>query len=121
MTRGQQVRRIAAWEFNRFVKWRQQVIGIVTTLVVGSLAGGVGKLVKNARTRDVRVAVVGATALGFALPAVEGVQWVPEGYASDRGARAAVAADSVAGALLVRDATTAEILVRERAAWTASV
>lgn len=121
MTRGQQVRRIAAWEFNRFVKWRQQVIGIVTTLVVGSLAGGVGKLVKNARTRDVRVAVVGATALGFALPAVEGVQWVPGGYASDRGARAAVAADSVAGALLVRDATTAEILVRERVAWTASV
>jgi ABC-2 type transport system permease protein len=121
MTRWQQVRRIAAWEFNRFVKWRQQAIGIAVMIVVGSLSGGLTKLVKNARGKEVQVAVVGAAQLGFALPAVEGVRWVPDRYADGAAARAAVAADSVAGALLIGDETSGEIVVRKRAAWSASV
>lgn len=121
MTRWQQVRRIAAWEFNRFVKWRQQAIGIVIMLVMGSLSSGVGKLIRNSRSTEVKVAVVGAAQLGFALPAVDGVEWLPTAYANESDARAAVAADSVAGALLVRDATAGDVVVRKRAAWTASV
>jgi ABC-2 type transport system permease protein len=121
MTRWQQVRRIAAWEFNRFVRWRQQAIGILVMIGVGTVSGGLTKLVKNARGTDARVAVVDAARLGFALPTVEGVQWLPDVYASEDAARAAVAADSVAGALVVRDAAAGDVVVRKRAAWSSSV
>jgi ABC-2 type transport system permease protein len=120
-SRWAQVRRIASWEFNRFVKWRQQAIGIVVMIVVGAVSGSLTKLVKNARGKEVRVAVVGASQLGFPLPVVEGVKWLPDAYATDARAREAVADDSVGGALLVRGPATAEVVVRKRAAWAADV
>lgn len=121
MTRWQQVLRIATWEFNRFVKWRQQAYGILVMVVVGAISGSVTKLVREARGKDTTVAVVGAAQLGFPLPVVDGVRWLPDAYATDRLARAAVAADSVAGALIITDASTGEVLVRKRAAWSSSV
>ena len=120
-SRWAQVRRIALWEFNRFVKWRQQVIGILVMIVVGTVSGSLTKLVKNARGKEVRVAVVGVSQLGFALPPVEGVKWVPEGFATESVAREAVANDSLGGMLVVRSSTSADIVVRKRAAWTGSV
>jgi ABC-2 type transport system permease protein len=120
MTRWQQVRRIATWEFNRFVKWRQQLIGIVVMVAVGAVSGSLTKAVRNARGKEARVAVVNAAQLGFALPAVEGVRWLPDSY-DEATARGAVAADSVGGVFLVRSASSGEIVVRKRAAWTANV
>lgn len=119
--RWEQVWRIAIWEFNRFVKWRQQLIGVVVMIVVGAVAAGAAKVVKNARGKEVRVAVVHASRLGFALPAVEGVRWLPAAYATESAARAAVADDSVGGALLVRSGMAGEIVVRTRAGWTETV
>lgn len=121
MTRWQQVRRIAGWEFNRFVKWRQQIIGIVVMMVVGAGSGALGKMVRNARGKEVRVAVVNVAQLGFTLPVVEAVRWLPETYASEEAARNAVIADSVGGVFIVRSAAAGEIVVRKRAAWTANV
>lgn len=121
LNRWEQVRRIAIWEFGRFVKWRQQLIGIVVMIVVGAASGGLTRMVKNARGKEVRVAVVNATQLGFALPAVDGVRWVPDVYPTEEAARAAVSLDSVGGALFVRSGTSGDILVRKRAAWTGSV
>lgn len=121
MTRWQQVARIARWEFNRFVKWRQQAYGVLIMLVVGGISGSVGKFVKQARGKEVRVAVVGADRLGFALPTVEGVRWIADRYTSDSSARTAVARDSVGGALLVRSSTQADIVVLKRGAWTTTV
>lgn len=121
LSRWQQVRRIATWEFNRFVKWRQQAIGIVVMIVVGTVSGSLTTLVKNARGKDVRVAVVNAATLGFALPTVEGVLWLPAAYDTEAAARAAVSADSVGGALIVRSAAAGDIVLRKRAAWTANV
>lgn len=120
-SRWAQVRRIASWEFNRFVKWKQQAIGIVVMLAVGSLSGSLTSLVKNARGREVRVAVIGATQLGFPLPVVEGVKWMPEGYPTEAAARDAVANDSVGGVFIVRSSTAADVVVRKRAAWTTNV
>lgn len=120
-SRWAQVRRIASWEFNRFVKWKQQAIGIVVMLVVGALSGSLTSLVKNARGKDVRVAVLGAAQLGFPLPAVDGVTWMSEGYPTESAARDAVANDSVGGVLMVRSSTAADVVVRKRAAWTTNV
>ena len=119
--RWTQTRRIAAWEFNRFVKWRQQLIGIVVMVVVGMVSSLVTTMVQKAKSATVRVAVVNDGALGFALPAVEGVTWVPGRYADAAAARTGVMDDSVAGALLVRDGASATVVVRKRAAWTGRV
>lgn len=120
-SRWQQVRRIARWEFNRFVKWRQQVIGIVVMVVVGTASVVLTKLVRNAKTDATTVAVVNGAALGFSLPVVDDVVWLSDRYATEQAARDAVAADSVGGVLLVRSAQAAEIVVRKRAAWTSAV
>ena len=120
-SRWQQVRRIASWEFNRFVKWRQQVIGIAIMAAVGTASGVLTKLVNDAKAKATEVAVVNGAALGFPLPVVDDVVWLPARYATEEAARAAVAADSVGGVLLVRSAQAAEIVVRKRAAWTGAV
>ncbi|MCU0619551.1 MAG: hypothetical protein MUF40_06600, partial [Gemmatimonadaceae bacterium] len=119
--RWTQTRRIAAWEFHRFVKWRQQLIGIAVMVVVGIVSSLVTTMVKNAKSATVRVAVVGDAALGFPLPPVDGVTWVAGRYPDAAAARAAVSDDSVAGALLVRDGAAATVVVRKRAAWTGRV
>lgn len=119
MNRRQQVAIIAWWEFNRFVKWRQQLIGVAVMLVLGGLGSGVSKLVSGARTSQVDVAVVGADALGFALPAVDGVTWLTGHYRSADEAREKFSADSVDGALLVDRGTNTVLLVRRKSAWTA--
>jgi ABC-2 type transport system permease protein len=121
MTRWQQVTRIARWEFNRFVKWRQQAYGILIMLVVGGISGGLGKMAKEARGKPSRVAVIGSEKLGFAMPPVDGVTWVPNQYSSEPQARAAITADSVAGALVVDGPGAAHLVLRKRSAWSASV
>lgn len=35
MTRWQQVLIVAKWEFNRFVKWKQQLIGVALMIAIG--------------------------------------------------------------------------------------
>jgi ABC-2 type transport system permease protein len=121
MTRWQQVSCIARWEFNRFVKWRQQAYGVLIMLVVGSVSGVVGKMAKDARSDQVQVTVVGREQLGFALPAVDGVRWDTTSFTTAADARRAIAADSLGGALLVQGAGSAEIVLRKRAAWTSAV
>lgn len=120
MTRWQQVRRIAAWEFNRFVKWRQQFYGLIAMVVIGVVSGAVGKYAKEARTKSVRVAAVGSEKLGFPLPTVEGVQWDTTQFRTEDAARSAIAADSLNGALLVESPANARIVLRKRASWTSA-
>lgn len=121
MTRARHVATIARWEFNRFVKWRQQFIGVAVMLVLGIVGTGVSKLVTGARTKPVKVAVVGAQSLGHPLPAVDGVTWLTDRYASGGEARTRFVTDSLDGALLIEGTERAEILVRRKSAWTARV
>jgi ABC-2 type transport system permease protein len=121
MTRWQQVTRIARWEFNRFVKWRQQAYGILIMLVVGTISGGLGKMAKAARSASAKVAVIGADRLGFALPPVDGVTWASASFPTEAAALRAISADSLAGALVVDGPGTARLVLRKRSAWSASV
>ena len=121
MTRWRQVATIARWEFNRFVKWRQQFIGVVLMLVLGALVSGVSKLASGSRTGRVEVAVVGAGALGYSLPEVDGVTWNTNRYVTASEVRDSVAARSVAGALLLDSTGSGVIIVRRKSAWTARV
>jgi ABC-2 type transport system permease protein len=121
MTHWQQVRTIARWEFSRFVRWRQQFIGVLVMLGVGGLSAGVGKWVSGSRSRPVTVAVVGTDRLGFPLPAVDGVSWDSTRYASAVAADDAVRMDSVAGSLVVTTRDSVAVTSRRRAAWTERV
>jgi ABC-2 type transport system permease protein len=121
MTRARHVATIARWEFNRFVKWRQQFIGVAVMLVLGAVGAGVSKLVTGARTKPVDVAVVGAETLGHPLPVVDGVTWQTDRYTSAGEARSRFVADSLDGALLLDGPERAEILVRRKSAWTTRV
>ena len=121
MTRWRQVITIARWEFNRFVKWRQQFIGVLLMLGLSGLVSGVSKLASGSRTDRVDVAVVGANALGYPLPDVDGVSWLTNRYTTAKEARDAVAARSIAGALLLDVAGSGVIIVSRKSAWTARV
>lgn len=120
-SRWAQVLRIATWEFKRFVKWRQQAIGIAIMIVLSAVSGTVTKMVQSSRGKETRVAVVGAERLGFPLPSVEGIRFDAVAYTTETAARSAVADDSIGGALVVRSGTVAEVLVRKKAAWTGDV
>lgn len=121
MTRARHVTTIARWEFNRFVKWRQQFIGVAVMLVLGMVGTGVSKLVSGARSKPVDVAVVGGETLGHPLPVVEGVTWLTDRYTSATEARNGFVADSLDGALLLESRERVEILVRRKSAWTTRV
>ncbi len=121
MTPWQRTLEVARWEFNRFVKWRQQFVGIAVMLVVALGGGQVGKLIKNAGNKPVTVAVVGAETLDFELPAVGPVVWDAGIPHTEDEARAAVADERIGGVLIVRSPSDAELVVRRRAAWTERV
>ena len=117
MTRWQQTLEVARWEFSRFVKIRQQFIGLGLLLAFGLGGAYVGRRIKEADRQPVDVVAVGATALGFALPEAPPVRWdTMHTYGADA-ARAAVRDGSLDGALIVRGATDVEIVVRKRAEW----
>ena len=75
MTYWQQVLEVARWEFARFVKWKQQLVGLALMLALGVGGGVVGRAVKRAELKPVPVAVVGGDAAPFAaivMPALVG-------------------------------------------------
>jgi ABC-2 type transport system permease protein len=62
MTHWKQVRLVASWEFRRYFKWKDQLIGLLIVLGLGGLSYGVGKLAAGGR-RPVTIATS-----GFELP-----------------------------------------------------
>ncbi len=121
MTRWQQTWEVARWEFARFVKWRQQLIGVGIMLGLGAAIAFFSGLSAKAKARPVVVAPVGAEALGFPLPAVVPLVWDSSTAWTEAQARAAVADERLDGALLVGAFGEAELVLRRRAAWTGSL
>ncbi len=117
--RGRLVLEVARWEFARFVKWRQQLIGFVLMTALGLGGTYIANAIRTAAGKPVTVAVVGAAALGFAVPTVDGVTWQLETVSDAADARRAVEAEEVHGALLVHSSDSAELVVRREAGWTA--
>ncbi len=118
MTRWQQTLEVARWEFARFVKWRQQFIGLLVMLVIGFAAGFIGRSVSKSESRPVLVATSGAELLGFALPESPSVVWDSVRTWTESNARDAVASETLGGLLIVNSATDVELVLRKRAGWT---
>lgn len=118
MTRFQQTFEVARWEFNRFVKWRQQFIGLAVMAVLAIGGAMIGKAVRNSNAKPAVVAVVNADQLGFVLPALDVVRWDSTRVWTTEAAREALTNAELDGALLVASASEATVLVRKRSAWT---
>jgi ABC-2 type transport system permease protein len=118
MTRLQQTIEVAKWEFNRFVKWRQQFIGLAVMFVFGVGGGMIGNAIKGSKSKEAVVAVVGAENLGFAVPVAPSVRWDSSQVWNAAGARAAIETGDLDGALIVASRSDATVLVPKRAAWT---
>ena len=58
MSHWRQVRLVAGWEFRRYFKWKDQLIGFMIFLGVGALSYGVGKLATGGR-RTMTIATAG--------------------------------------------------------------
>lgn len=121
MTRWQQTLEVARWEFRRFVKWKQQIIGVAVILALGLGGGFVGRVAKRVKQQPIPVAAVGADALGFPLPTVSRIAWDTSRSWDEASARAALAADELRGVLLVRGPTDVVLVLPSRAAWAESL
>ena len=58
MTHWQQARLVAAWEFRRYFKWKDQLYGLMLFIGMAGLSWGVGRLTSGSR-KPVTVAVAG--------------------------------------------------------------
>ena len=115
------VAEVARWEFLRFVKPKQQLIGMLLTFVI---FGGVMVLGRIARGEDrVRdVAVIGADVLPLpAAAASASVRLIPHDPADEAALREQVRERDLDGVLIVRDVDRAELYVRSGGAWTGDV
>lgn len=117
MTRWQQTLEVARWEFQRFVKWKQQLIGFGILIAMGLVGGMIGRAAKRADLKPVPVAVVRAERLDFALPTPERIVWdSTEAWTLDA-ARAALADKRLSGVLVVTGPRELELLVRSKSEW----
>jgi ABC-2 type transport system permease protein len=117
MTRWQQTWEVARWEFTRFVKWKQQIIGFAVILVLGFGGGVLGRMAKSNQQKPRAVAVIGGELLGFALPEVKRIAWDTTEVWTLETARAALADERLSGVLVVSSALEMELLMRKQAEW----
>lgn len=117
MTRWQQTLEVARWEFTRFVKWKQQIIGFGVIVALGFGGGFIGRAVSRAEEKPRAVAVIGAERLGFPLPSAKPVVWDSSEVWSLETARAALADERLSGILVVSTPLESELLMRVQAEW----
>lgn len=117
MTRWQQTLEVARWEFQRFVKWKQQLIGFGILIAMGFTGGMIGRAAKRADLKPVAVAVIGGERLDFALPAAERIVWDSTQEWTLDSARAALADKRIAGVLVVTAPLELELMLRSKSEW----
>jgi ABC-2 type transport system permease protein len=121
VTKWQQTLEVAHWEFRRFVKWKQQLVGFAIIIVLGFGGGFVGRMVKRVDQRAVPVAAIGAERLGYALPSVPPVEWDSSQAWTESTARAAVDSGSLRGVLIIDGPTSMRLVMPKRAGWAESL
>lgn len=121
MTQWQQTLEVARWEFRRFVKWKQQLVGFAIIIVLGFGGGFVGRVMKKVNQRAVPVAAIAAERLGYALPSVSPIVWDSSRVWTEATARAAVDSGSLRGVLIVDGPTSMRLVMPKRAGWAESL
>ena len=112
---------VARWEFRRYVKPKQQLVGMLVTFVVfgGFMAGGRLAARQDAGIRD--VAVIGAEMLPLREAQPTTVRFTPHQASNETTLRDRVRDGSVSGLLIIHHVDSAELLLRRSASWTGDV
>lgn len=111
---------IAGWEFRRYFKWKDLLVGF---LFFTLLSGGVffaGKLLGSS-SRQFTVAVLGQGELARELPQGSRLQWVPAAGRSEEELRAAVKTGELDALLLVDRERISTLVVRKEAVFQAEI
>jgi ABC-2 type transport system permease protein len=112
---------VARWEFLRFVKPKQQLVGMLITVVIFSAVVLIGRMGDGASERVRNVAVIGAEHLP--LPTAPGarVRFLPHDAADEVMLRQQVRERDLDGVLTLESADRASLFVRSAGAWTGEV
>lgn len=109
---------VARWEFARFVKLRQQVMGLLLTLVFAGIGFGAATLALGGDRPTADVVVIGGEHLPLPAETDGGRARLATGAAADaQQHRAAVGSGDLDGLLILHSRDEAELLVRERGRW----
>jgi len=110
---------VARWEFLRYLKPKQQLVGMLLTFVMGLAGIGVAKLADGGD--DVREIAVIGNALGLQTTADSTLAFTYYDAAAEDSLRGAVAEGELDALLLLHDTDRATLLLRRRADWSARV
>jgi ABC-2 type transport system permease protein len=108
---------VAAWEFRRFYKLRDQLLSLVLAMVGGAFGFGVQHFVAKA-TGPVRVAVLHADRLpGVVLPKESRIELRPHDESEEQKLRDAVGVKELDGLLVIRSLDKVDLLVLKDPVW----
>ncbi len=108
---------VARWEFLRFFKLREMIVGLVVAIVVGAGGWGVGRMAAKSADRPVMVAVAGAQGLPITVPPESRLRIQSHPAERAPALRQAVERGELAGLVTWRADGPPTLLAGERARW----
>ena len=111
------VAEVTRWEFRRYVKPRQQLVGMLLTFVIfgGFMTAGRLAARRDAGNRD--VAIIGSGVLPVRDIQPTTIRFIPHKRADEAALRERVRDGSLQGLLVIRDIDHAELVLRRRSSW----
>ncbi|HEX2079701.1 MAG TPA: ABC transporter permease [Longimicrobium sp.] len=117
MRPGRATWEVARWEFMRFFKPREMLVGLVMTVVGGAGAWGLMRLAERDADKPVHVAVAGAQGLPIAAPPESRLRLQLHPAEQAPALRQAVERGELAGLVVWRTDGRPALLASERARW----
>jgi ABC-2 type transport system permease protein len=108
---------VARWEFRRFIKPKQQLVGFLITAVGLGMVFAIQRVAERSRAEAVEIAVVGNEFLPIAGTADSTIRLVAHPAAKLDSLREAVGRRDLRGLLVLRSADEGELLVSREPVW----
>ena len=112
---------VAGWEFRRFVKLKQQIIGLLIPAAAFAVVSLITEAGKRSRQDAVEVAVVHADRLPLDASGEPDIRLVPHPASALDSLRAAVGRRDLRGLLVLKSTDEAELVVNREPAWRGAV
>ncbi len=117
MNRHRAVLHIARWEFLRYLKIKQQIVGMLITFFAGATTVGVMRLSDRGADDVVDVAIINPAGLPVAAGPGAKFRLTAHEATEEEALRSEIAEGERAGVLIIRDRDHAELIVRKRGDW----
>lgn len=113
---------VARWEFRRYVKPKQQLIGILFTFFAFGSCFAIGRLARDDEDATAReVALIGANVLPLEESSSSTIRFTPHEPDDEATLRDQVREGTLPGLLIVRDVDSAELVLRHPVSWSSDV